>query len=498
VPISRRSFSFLTVSITSPRPNHTAVRTTPPPQMAESKHYDLISLGCGEAGKYIAWTLASQGKSCAVIEQKWVGGSCPNIACLPSKNVIYSAKIVHAERLGTFGLQANAAAVDMKEVIERKRAMVRGLVDMHLGKFKASGAELVMGRGKFVGKKTIEVEDSSGNKRILTGDTVIVSTGSRAIVDDRLPGLKDAKPLTHIELLELETLPEHLVVLGGGYIGLELAQAWRRLGASVTVIDRNKRLLKKEDPDISEFLQSFLTKEGIKFYTGANVTSVTGVSGSEVTVEGSSDDTSFTIRGSHILVAAGRFPNTENIGLDVAGIDLTPSKHIKVDEYLHTSSENVFAVGDCAGSPHFTHIAFDDFRVVVSVLQGNSKAPRSTKGRQVPWTLFTSPEVAHIGLREVEAKAAGIEYRLAKAPMLVFLRTRTLGETEGFAKALIAPDDSILGFTAIGPGTGELLPVVQLAMQEKLPYQEIGGLVITHPTLSEGLVALFSGVPPRS
>jgi pyruvate/2-oxoglutarate dehydrogenase complex dihydrolipoamide dehydrogenase (E3) component len=308
-----------------------------------------------------------------------------------------------------------------------------------------------------------------------------------------VPGLKEANPLTHIEILELEVLPSHLVVLGGGYIGLELAQAMRRLGAQVSVIEHNPQILKNEDADVAGIMRDVLTKEGVKIYTSAQVKLITGTSGTEVTVEGTSAGESFTIKGSHILVAVGREPNTENIGLEIAGIGLTESKHIKVDEYLRTTAEGIFAVGDCAGSPHFTHVAYDDFRVVTSTVLG-AKTPRSTKGRQIPSTLYLSPEVAQVGLREKEAKSLGIEYRLAKAPMLAFLRTRTLGETEGFAKALIAPDDSIIGFTAVGPGVGDLLPVIQLAMQEKLPYERVRDLIIVHPTLSEGLVGLFSGV----
>jgi pyruvate/2-oxoglutarate dehydrogenase complex dihydrolipoamide dehydrogenase (E3) component len=466
--------------------------------MVETEHFDLISLGSGEAGKLIAWTLASKSKSIAVIEEKWVGGSCPNVACLPSKNVIYSAHAVHTSRSMSYGLQANEAPADMKAVINRKRAMVSALVEMHKGKYATSGAKLISGRGKFVGPKILEVTTPDGQKRIMTADKIVVNTGSRAVVDERIPGLKKAKPLTHIEFLELETLPSHLIVLGGGYVGLELAQAARRLGSQVSVIEHSRQILKKEDPDVSELLQSLLTGEGIKFYTNAKANKITGESGSEVTIEGISGDSPFTIKGSHILAAAGRLPNTEDIGLETSGIELTPLKHVKVDEHLRTTCDGVFAVGDCAGSPYFTHVGFDDFRIVVNMLTGN--AQKSTKGRIVASTLFTSPEVAQIGLREEEAKKAGVEYRLAKVPMATFLRTRTLGdgESQGFAKALIAPDDTILGFTAIGTGVGELLPVVQLAMQEKITYDKIRDMVIVHPTLNEGMIALFMEIPPKS
>lgn len=384
----------------------------------------------------------------------------------------------------------------MLAVRERKREMVQGLVDMHAGKFRDFGVEVVWGEGRFVGAKSIEVSTESG-KRVLTADKIVVSTGSRARIDDIL-GLKEAKPLTHIKVLELDVVPSHLVVLGGGYIGLEFAQAIRRLGAEVTVIDRNERFLKKEDQDVSDALLGLLKEEGVRFCPSTTITEVSGESGKAVMVKGTTAGKPFELTGSHILCATGRLPNTDNIGLEEAGIKLTGRGFIETNEMLETSSEDVFAVGDCAGSPNFTHIAFDDFRIVRDVLTGKVAIPMRRTDRQVPFTLFTTPELAHVGLREHEAVSKGIKFRLAKLPMIGFLKTRTLGETTGFAKALIAKDDTILGFTALGVGAGELLPVVQLAMKRGLPYTDITELVITHPTLNEGLVFLFSGVPTRS
>lgn len=462
--------------------------------MASPNHYDLISIGSGEAGKFIAWTLASKGKKCAVIEDTYIGGSCPNVACLPSKNVIYSASAVHNARLPAFGLPISTAPVHLKTVIDRKRAMVDGLIDMHKGKFQGSGAELIMGHGRFVGDKSVEVSQSTGLSLTLTAENIVICTGSRATIDEHVPGLKQANPLTHIDILELDNLPSHLIVLGGGYIGLELAQAFRRLGSEVSVIEHNPRVLKKEDEDVSQLLETLLTEEGIKFYTSAKVTSVNRISGNEVVVKGSTAWGPFELNGSHILAAAGRLPNNDNVGIETTTVELTSSKHIKVDEYLRTTSPGVFAVGDCAGSPYFTHVAYDDFRVVTDQIIGTGK--RSTKDRQVPSTLFTSPEVAQVGLREHEAKSAGIKYRLTKIPIAVVLRTRTMEGAKGFLKALIADNDTILGFTAVGPGVGELLPVIQLAMQERICYQTIAGLILTHPTMNEGLTSLFGAVPP--
>ena len=466
----------------------------------DPNHYDILVLGSGEAGKYIAWTLASQaGKRCAVIERRWLGGSCPTIACLPSKNVVHTANIIHeASRGQVYGILNSPGKVDvaMTLVRERKREMVTGLVDMHAGKFKEFGVELVWGQGTFVGKKSIEVVGKDGERRILTGDNIVVSTGSRARIDD-IPGLKAANPLTHIEILELDMLPSHLIILGGGYIGLEFAQAMRRLGAEVTVLERNNRLLKKEDGDIVAALEGVLKNDGVKIITSTTITSVTGQSGTSVNLSGTCSNSPFTIKGSHILCATGRLPNTANIGLEEAGITLTSQGYISTDENLETSSPDVYAVGDCAGSPNFTHIAYDDFRIVSSILLGQPQRPNRKSSRQVPFTLYTTPELAHVGLREHEAVSQGLKFRLAKMPMAGFLKTRTLGNTAGFAKALIADDDTITGFTALGLGAGELLPVVQLAMKKGLSYKDVRDLVITHPTLSEGLVGLFSSVPTR-
>lgn len=457
------------------------------------KEYDVLVLGSGEGGKFIAWNLAKNGQKVGVIEKKYIGGSCPNIACLPSKNIIHSAKVASLFfRSPEFGITKDHCQLHMPLIRDRKRQMVTGLVDMHKDIFHKSGAELIHGEGKFLGPKLIQIMDSQGKTYQLRAKKIIISTGSHAKIDN-IPGMKEAHPLTHIEALELDHIPAHLIVIGGGYIGLELAQAMRRFGSKVTIIERNDRLAHREDPDVSESLQNLFKDEGIDFITNAHVTKVEGISGQSIVLHLTQENKNLTLHGTHLLVATGRTPNTSGIGLEAAGIVLTNRGHIKVNEHLETTSPDTWAVGDCAGSPYFTHIAFDDFRIVLDNMNGGH---RVTTARQVPYCMFTDPELARIGLSETEAKVKGIPYRLTKIPMSQVLRTRTLSETRGFMKALIdVNNDQILGFTVLGTGGGEIMASVQIAMAAKLPYTTLRDMVFTHPTLIEGLIPLFSAVP---
>jgi pyruvate/2-oxoglutarate dehydrogenase complex dihydrolipoamide dehydrogenase (E3) component len=453
--------------------------------------YDALVLGSGEAGKSIAWHLGSTGKRVVVVEQRYVGGSCPNIACLPSKNFVHAASIAHtvaaSEALGT----RVASGVSMREIQARKQAMVEGLVQTHLNKFAASGCEFVMGRGSFIAERTIEVALNGGGTRTLRGDQVFLDVGAFASLPALL-GLAEAAPLTHVELLDLDTVPEHLLILGGSYVGLELAQAMRRLGSRVTVCERDERLLPREDRDIAAAVRQLMQEEGIAIITSADVSRVSGRSGDRVALHAVIGGQNI-IEGSHLLVALGKTPNTAGIGLERAGIKLTPSGYVSVNDRLETTAPAVWAMGDCAGSPAFTHMAFDDFRIVRDNLCGRQ---RSTTGRQVPFCLFTEPELARVGLNEVDAKRQGVDYRLTEYPISSILRTRTTGETRGKLKALIGQDDRILGFTAFGPRAGELLPPVQIAMRAGLSYHAIEELIVAHPTYAEGLVSLFSNIKP--
>ncbi|HWB61800.1 MAG TPA: FAD-dependent oxidoreductase [Chthoniobacteraceae bacterium] len=460
---------------------------------SQAEEYDLVVLGSGEAGKYIAWTMARKGMRAAVIERKYVGGSCPNIACLPSKNIIHSAKIAsYFWRNEEFGITKDNTRIDMAGVRDRKRKMVDGLVEMHLGIYKSSGTELIMGSGRFTGPRTIEIALDAGGTRVFRGKNVVISTGSRAVIDP-VPGLAEASPLTHIEALDLDRLPERLLIIGGGYVGLEFAQALRRFGSSVTIIERNARLAHREDPDVSDALAAIFREEGIEIVTDAAISRVDGKSGEWVNVHATRNGAHILLEGTHLLAATGRTPNTAGIGLDLAGVETTGRGFVKVNERLETTAPGIWAVGDCAGSPHFTHVAFDDFRIVRGNLTGGH---RVTTGRLVPSCTFTDPEFARIGLSETEAKERGIPYRLAKNQMASVLRARTVSETRGFMKTLVdTGSDRILGFAMLGAEAGEVVSTVQLAMTNGLPFTVFRDAIFTHPTMHEGLVTLFSSVP---
>ncbi len=321
------------------------------------------------------------------------------------------------------------------------------------------------------------------------------NVGTRAAVPD-VPGLKAAHPMTHIEALELDVLPPHLIVIGGGYAGLELAQAYRRFGAEVTIVEGGPQVMAREDADASQEIRRILANEGVQIHAPAELIKVSGQSGAGVSVALRLKSGERTIEGSHILVAAGRIPNTAGIGLDKAGVELTDRGFVKVNERLETSAPDVWALGDCAGSPLFTHISEDDFRIVRDNLAGGK---RSTRDRLVPYCMFTDPPLAHVGLSERDAERQGVKTRIARLPMKAVLRAQATGETEGFMKALVgADDDRILGFTMIGAQAGEVMAVVHTAMMADLPYTKLREADFAHPTMAEGLGFLFSNTPARA
>ena len=464
--------------------------------MSEGEHYEVLVIGSGEAGKHLTWNMAQAGRRTAVVERKYIGGSCPNIACLPSKNVIRSAKANwFAQHGAEYGVQTGRVSTDMKGVLNRKRKMVEEGVQVHLARFKATGANLIRGDARFVAPKTVEVQLSEGGRQTITGDRVFLNLGSRAVIPD-IPGLAAAKPMTHVEALDLDRLPERVIVLGGGYVGLELAQALRRFGSAVTLIEHGPQIASAEDPDVAQALLENFTNEGIEVLLETRVLGVEGVSGQNVRIRVENSRGEQTIEGSDLLVATGRTANTQGIGLEAAGIELDARGYIKVNERLETTAEDVWAVGDCAGSPQFTHVAFDDFRVIRDNLNGGS---RTTRDRLIPFCMFTDPELARVGLNESEAKRRGIAYRLAKMPMAAVLRAVAIGETRGFIKMLLAAEsDSILGFTTFGAEASEMVAAVQTAMLGGLPYTVLRDAIFTHPTAAEGLGPLLASVPAKA
>jgi pyruvate/2-oxoglutarate dehydrogenase complex dihydrolipoamide dehydrogenase (E3) component len=465
--------------------------------MPQPERYDILILGSGEGGKLLAWEMARAGRRTAVVERRWIGGSCPNIACLPSKNEIWSAKIAHEVREGAqFGAMTGPVAIDMAVVRRRKRAMVERQVAAHLQNYQASGAELIMGSGRFVAAKTLEVRLNDGGTRVLTGEKVFLNVGTHATIPD-VPGLEAARPRTHIEALELDYAPDHLIVLGGGYVGLELAQAYRRFGSRVTILEHGPRLMGgREDPDVADEMQRILGDEGVEIVTSAEALRVHGRSGEDVGIVVRTASGERNIEGTDILVASGRTPNTAGIGLAEAGVELDARGYIRVNGRLETSASDVWAIGECAGSPQFTHVSHDDFRIIRDNLAGGQ---RSTRDRLVPYCMFTDPPLARVGLSEAQGQRQGIAVRVAKLPTGAVLRAQTTGETQGFMKVLVgASDDRILGFTMIGAEAGEVLAAVQMTMLAELPYPRLGDAVLAHPTMAEGLGFLFANVPPRS
>jgi pyruvate/2-oxoglutarate dehydrogenase complex dihydrolipoamide dehydrogenase (E3) component len=461
--------------------------------MAETERFDVLILGSGQGGKLLAWHLAKAGRRVAAVERRWIGGSCPNVACMPSKNEVWAARVAHlAREAPRFGTTTGEVATDMAAVRRRKRGMVEREVVLHLQNFRASGAELILGSGRFVAPATLEVRLNDGGTRLLAAEQVFLNLGSHAAIPG-VPGLEAARPLTHVEALELDYAPPHLIVLGGGYVGVELAQAYRRFGSEVTVVEPSPQLMSREDADVAEAMQRCLAEEGIRFLNSATPLAVHGRSGEAVSVTVRTPSGERKIDGSDILVAAGRVPNTAGIGLEAAEVALDERGYVRVNERLETTAPGVWALGECAGSPQFTHVSVDDFRIIRDNLAGGS---RSTRDRLIPYCVFTDPPLARVGLSEREARQQGVAVRVATLPMSAVLRTATTDEKRGFMKVLVgARDERILGFTMIGAEAGEVMAVVQAAMLANLPYPRLRDAVIAHLTMAEGLGPLLGTVP---
>jgi pyruvate/2-oxoglutarate dehydrogenase complex dihydrolipoamide dehydrogenase (E3) component len=459
--------------------------------MTAVESFDAIILGTGQAGKPLTGALASAGWRVAIVERDRVGGTCVISGCTPTKTMVASARVAHLARRGAdYGVNTGPVSVDQSVVRRRKRSIVDAWsAGSQKGLERHPTVELIFGEGAFQGPGEIQVQTAEGTTRILTAQHIFVNVGTRSLTPD-IPGLQETGFLDSTSIMELDETPEHLVIIGGGFIGLEFGQMFRRFGARVTILDAATRLIPREDEDIAEQLLAILREDGIHFELGVEVESVGQEGDGAVVRWKSKDGEQVQVRGSHVMVAAGRVPATDALGTEAAGLDLTERGFIQVNDRLETSVQGIWALGDVNGGPPFTHIAYDDFRVVKENLLGEGHASRA--GRMVPYTLFTDPQLGRVGLTETEARGRGMDIRVARLPMSRVARAIEMDETRGMMKAVVdAATDRILGVAILGVEGGEIMSVLQVAMMGDLPYTAIRDGVFAHPTLAESLNNLF-------
>lgn len=457
-----------------------------------TENFDLLVIGGGKAGKSLAMDLAAAGQRVAMVERGMIGGTCINVACIPTKTLVNSARLLAlTRRAAEFGISVpgGPTAISIELLRERKEDVVGTMVAGQRKSFLASGMDLVIGEAHFTGPRTVTVTDDAGTRRTLSGTNVVVNTGMVPSVPD-LPGLRAAAPLTSTSILALAELPESIIILGGGYIGCEFASLLAIMGVAVTIIQRGEALLPREDADVSAAVASTLESDGVNVRLGVAAESVSRANGT-VTVS-LSDGTSE--EAAEILVALGREPVTARLGLEVAGVDLTDKGLVQVDEFLRTTAPGVWAAGDVAGTPQFTHASWNDYRILKANLAAASEdSLHSTRDRLIPYSVFTTPELGRVGLSESQARAAGHDIRVARMPVTAIPRARTVGHLDGIWKAVVdRTTDQILGVSLLGHDASEVIAVVQMAMLGQLPYQRLRDAVISHPTMAEGLQLLFS------
>jgi dihydrolipoamide dehydrogenase len=456
--------------------------------------YDAVIIGTGQSGKPLAIALGRAGWKVAVIEREHVGGTCINVGCTPTKTMVASGRVAYLSRRGAdYGVKAGPVKVDMRRVFERKREVVERFRNGGQKSLeKAPNVELIFGEARFAGGMRVSVSLKRRGTRELEGKRIVVNTGGRPAVPP-IPGLDEVPFLDSTSIMELTRVPEHLVVLGGGYIGLEFCQMFRRFGSRVTIVNRDPRLVQREDPDVSEEVEKILKEDGIAVLNSAQVTRVEK-RGKQVRVALQSGK---PVSGSHLLVAVGRVPNTDRLNLPAAGVETDKAGFIRVNSKLETSVPGVYAIGDVKGGPAFTHISYDDFRVLrENWLNGGSA---TIEGRPVPNCVFIDPQLATVGLNETEAQRRGLDYRVAKLPMRGVARAIEMSETRGFMKAIVdAKTRQILGCTVLGVEGGEIMSMLQIAMMGKVPYPAIKEGVFAHPTLAESLNNLFMTLDPGS
>ncbi len=456
--------------------------------------FDDIVLGGGKGGKSLAVALASAGHKVALIERGQIGGSCINVACIPTKTMVASAKIVDsARRSKDWGVEIGSVSGALAGIVERKNRVVQEMVDAHWTLFTSTpNMELMVGSARFIESNKIEVRMSDGSMRKITSGRIFINTGSSTTIPE-VPGLGDVPFLTSTSIMQLMELPQHLVIIGGGYIALEFAQVFARLGSKVTVLLRGSRFLPNEDEDIAGAVKELLGEDGIEFVSEAKVKAVKKLPSEQIFVELEAGTTSRTLNCSHVFVAVGRTPNTAELNLSAVGIDTNSDGTIVVDDQLRTSIKGVWAIGDCNGGPLFTHVSWDDFRILRdNVLHALN---RSTTGRLVPYTLFIDPELGRVGLTEDQARKRGIDVLVAKLPAHKIPRAKTSGEPKGLLKAVVDKQtEKIIGCSLLCHSAGEVMSVVQVAMLGGLTYRQVRDIIFTHPTMAESLNLLFATI----
>ncbi|WP_375437873.1 mercuric reductase [uncultured Hymenobacter sp.] len=455
--------------------------------------YDALIIGSGQAGNPLATALADAGQRVALIEENLLGGSCINYGCSPVKAMLASAERAHQLRTAPdFGVEGEEPKVNIAAIVARKDEIIGAMregVRSNLTK-EHKGITVLEGHAAFTGLRAVLFTPPTGPLQELSAKRIFINTGTRAAIPD-IEGLEGLPYLTTTQLLDLKELPKHLVIIGGGYIGLEFSQMYRRFGSQVTIIESGAQLLEREDDDVCEALSKILTDEGVEIVLGANVRHVSRNGDGIFTLTASTPQGDRRLRGTHLLVATGRTPNTDTLGLDQAGIKLDEKGFIEVNERLETNVRGVYALGDVHGGPQFTHISYDDFRVVRDNLLKPGKR-RSAKQRPLPYCVYTEPQLGRIGLNESQAQQQDISYRVATMPVLTIGRARETSRTGGFWKVLVDPQDRILGATILCAEGGELMTMFQLIMMGKLKYQQLQDMVIAHPSWAEGLNNVFA------
>ncbi len=458
--------------------------------MTSTQHYDAVVVGSGQGGNPLARTLAGVGRKTAVVEREHVGGTCINEGCTPTKTMIASAKVAYLDRRSAdYGVQNGPVTVDMVRVRQRKRDMVDSFRAGDERRLEGAGVDLIRGDASFVAPKELEVRLNGGETLRLTSDAIFLNVGARP-ASPPIEGLDSVPTLNSTTIMELDEVPERLLILGGGYVGVEFAQMYRRFGSEVTVVQRGPQLLSREDADVAEAVAGVLREDGVEVLLRTEAQSA-GYEDGKIQLQVHTPDGERTLSGSHLLAATGRTPNTDRLNLEAAGVRANKHGFIEVNERLETGVPGIYAIGDVKGGPAFTHISYDDFRILKTNLLDGGDA---TTDRLVPYTVFMDPQLGRVGLSEVEAQH-GHNVRVAKMPMSHVTRALEVDEPRGMMKAVVDADtDLILGCAILGIEGGEIAAMIQIAMMGGVPYTALRDGVFTHPTLAESLNTLFATV----